>query len=177
MGAVTYETGGLLLDHGWLRFLGSGHPRLTRSMVDWNRGRTWQDLASPPAILLVADDVLGGLFAVNGGALPGSPGHVHYFAPDTLGWESLEVGYTDFLAWALSGDLDTFYADYRWEGWEAEVAALSGDQGLSVYPFLFAEGPPIDQRSRKPVPMAELFDFQLDAREQLGPTREKAPRA
>ena len=29
MGAVAYETGGVLVDDGWLRFLGSGHPRLT----------------------------------------------------------------------------------------------------------------------------------------------------
>lgn len=175
MGAITYETGGLLLDHGWLRFLGSGHPRLKRSIVDWNRGRTWQDPASPPAILLVADDILGGLFAVNGGALKGAPGHVHYFAPDTLDWESVELGYTEFLGWALSGDLDTFYAGYRWEGWETEVGALSGDQGLSVYPFLFAEGPPIHERSRKAVPMSELFDFQLEARQQLGPAKEDDP--
>jgi hypothetical protein len=26
MGAVAYETGGVLVDDGWLRFLGSGHP-------------------------------------------------------------------------------------------------------------------------------------------------------
>ena len=39
MGAVVYETGGLLVDHGWLRLLGSGHPRLPRSMPVWNRVR------------------------------------------------------------------------------------------------------------------------------------------
>ena len=31
MGAIVYETGGLLIDHGWLRILGSGHDRLPRS--------------------------------------------------------------------------------------------------------------------------------------------------
>ena len=30
MGAVVYETGGILIDHGWLRILGSGSPRLPR---------------------------------------------------------------------------------------------------------------------------------------------------
>src|SRR5438105_2276535 len=43
MGAVVYETGGLLIDDGWLRLLGSGHERLPRSLPAWNRGRTWTD--------------------------------------------------------------------------------------------------------------------------------------
>ena len=28
MGAVIYHSGGILVDHGWIRILGSGHPRL-----------------------------------------------------------------------------------------------------------------------------------------------------
>ena len=28
MGAIVYESGGILVDHGWLRILGSGHARL-----------------------------------------------------------------------------------------------------------------------------------------------------
>ena len=37
MGAVIFETGGILIDEGWLRILGSGHPRLPRSLPDWNK--------------------------------------------------------------------------------------------------------------------------------------------
>jgi hypothetical protein len=74
MGAIVYETGGILVDDGWVRILGSGHPRLPRTLPDWNRGRTWIDEAAPPPCLLVADDVIGGLFAVNGGVFPGKPG-------------------------------------------------------------------------------------------------------
>jgi hypothetical protein len=40
LGAVVYETGGILADDGWLRVLGSGHPRLRRSLPEWNRGRS-----------------------------------------------------------------------------------------------------------------------------------------
>src|SRR5689334_10661662 len=36
MGAIIYETGGVLVDRGWLRFLGSGHPRLARTLPGWN---------------------------------------------------------------------------------------------------------------------------------------------
>ncbi|WZB72845.1 DUF2625 family protein [Achromobacter xylosoxidans] len=38
MGAVAHGTGGLLIDGGWLRVLGSGHPRLTRDIASWNSG-------------------------------------------------------------------------------------------------------------------------------------------
>ena len=79
IGAIIYETGGLLIDHGWLRVLGSGHPRLPRSLPGWNKGRTRMDRPDLPAYCLIADDVLGGFFALNGGDLPGEPRHVRYF--------------------------------------------------------------------------------------------------
>ncbi len=167
MGAVAYETGGLLIDHGWLRVLGSGGGRLGRSILSWNRRSTWTDPSVPPPVLMVADDVLGGVFAINGGALEGELGHAHYFAPDSLNWESLGNGYSDFLHWALTGDIESFYETERWPGWESEVEELSSDQGLSVYPFHFTEGPPIAERSRRAIPMTELFDLQLDIKGQL----------
>lgn len=167
MGAIAYKTGGLLVDRGWLRILGSGHPRLPRDLAGWNRGRTWTDEQSPP-LLLVADDVVGGSFALNGGAFAGPPGSVHYFAPDTLRWEPLGMGYSAFLTWAFTGDLEEFYASVRWPGWAEEVASLSGDEALSIYPFLCAKGPPVGERSRRAVPMAQLYDLQLDLQRQLG---------
>ena len=81
MGAIVYETGGLLIDHGWLRILGSGHSRLPRSLASWNEGRTMFGDERPPGYLLVADDVLGGFFAINGGSLGPEQGSVFYFAP------------------------------------------------------------------------------------------------
>jgi Protein of unknown function DUF2625 len=171
MGAVVYETGGILIDRGWLRILGSGHPRLPRTLPGWNRGRTWVDGQSAPPILIVADDVLGGSFAINGGALEGPPGLVHYFAPDRLQWESLDKGYSEFFQWTLRGDLQTFYEGYRWPEWAADVPMLPGDAAFSIYPFLWAEGPPIGERSRKAVPMAELFGLQFDIRRQVAEGR------
>ena len=60
MGAIVYETGGVLFDRGWLRVLGSGHERLTRTLPGWNEGRC-------DGFYLVADDAVGGFFAINGG--------------------------------------------------------------------------------------------------------------
>ena len=91
MGAIAYETGGILIDHGWLRVLGSGHQKLPRSIVEWNLNRS-------SGYLLVADDAVGGFFSINGGALGSDQGLMYYWAPDTLEWESLAL------------DTQTFYA-------------------------------------------------------------------
>jgi hypothetical protein len=157
MGAVIYETGGLLIDHGWLRLLGSGHPRLPRSLPNWNLGRSWLNFAASPPFLLIADDVVGGFFAINGGPLGEEVGAVYYFAPDCLEWEKTGVGYSDFVCWSLSGDLEGFYQDYRWPGWQVEVQRLAGDQGWSIYPFPCTSGPPFGERHRGIVPLDELY--------------------
>mgnify|MGYP000969392700 FL=1 len=36
-----------------------------------------------PGYLLVADDVLGGFFEINGGAFDGKAGNIFYYAPDS----------------------------------------------------------------------------------------------
>src|SRR5262245_58532849 len=56
LGAIIYETGGLLVDHGWIRILGSGHPRLPRSLPHWNLGRSVEKIGGSPTFVLVADD-------------------------------------------------------------------------------------------------------------------------
>lgn len=161
MGAIVYETGGLLIDHGWLRILGSGHSRLPRSLASWNEGRTMFADGESPGYLLVADDVLGGFFAINGGSLGAEQGAVFYFAPDTLEWECLNLGYSEFLIWCLQGDVAGFYESLRWPGWEQEISTLGGDQAISIYPFLSAKGPLIAERQRGVVPIAELFSMHV----------------
>ena len=161
MGAIVLHTGGLLVDSGWIRILGSGHPRLPRSLPGWNFERGLPESDDPPAYLLVADDVLGGFFALNGGRFAASGHGVWYFSPDTLEWEDMGCSYSELLVWALSGDVDGFYEHTRWPGWEAEVGALPGDVALAVYPFLSCEGPPIAERTRSAVPIAELFELHV----------------
>jgi hypothetical protein len=161
MGAIVYETGGLLVDSGWVRILGSGHPRLPRSLPGWNEGRTLLGRGHAPPFLLVGDDVLGGLFAVNGGGLGLTRGNVFYFTPDSLEWEDLDRGYSEFIRWCLCGDLAFFYEGTRWPGWENDVAVLGGDQAYSIYPPLWAQGPPVQERDRRPVPLAELYSLYI----------------
>jgi hypothetical protein len=157
MGAVVYHSGGLIFDHGWLRVLGSGHVRLRRTLPGWNRTCAPAGATSPEGCYLVADDVLGGFFAMNGGRWEGEMGMVHYFAPDSLEWESLDVKYTEFLQWCFSGDLKTFYKTHRWRGWKKEIAKLGGDEGIAIFPFLSCEGPKISERNRGVVPVEEQY--------------------
>lgn len=59
LGAVVHETGGLLVDHGWVRVLGAGHPRMPRSLPErsrrlvplselWSLQRSFRDESGEP---------------------------------------------------------------------------------------------------------------------------------
>jgi hypothetical protein len=161
MGAVIFNTGGILIDKGWLRLLGSGHPRLPRSISEWNKGRSRTSEGQSLGFWLIGDDVIGGFFALDGGAFGKAKGEVFYFAPDTLQWEPMNgMGYSEFLVWSLGPSLSRFYQSTRWEGWETETSALNGDQAFSIYPFLCShEGKDIGSNSRKPCSVAEVFSF------------------
>jgi len=152
LGAIAHDTGGLLIDHGWLRMLGSGNARLPRNLLDWNTARG-------EGYLLVADDAAGGFFALNGGALGGDLGAMYYHAPDTLAWEALEIGYTDFLGWALSDRLSQFYQGLRWDSWQQDMRQVSANQCISFYPFLWTEEGSVATSRRTAVDVAEHYNL------------------
>jgi len=116
---------------------------------------------SPPPCVLVADDALGGFFALNGGRF-GSGGHtVWYFAPDTLEWEDTKLGYSEFLRWSFSTALDKFYASFRWSSWLDDVAGVPADRVFFFVPPLFATGQDLGERFRSTVPIEEAFHLHL----------------
>lgn len=159
LGAVVANTGGLLVDHGWLRVLGGGHDGLPDVVTE----------ADPTANLVVVGyDVMGGQFAWLPAQPSGKP-TIHYFGPDDLAWQDMEQGYADWLYAVLAGSLTRFYDTLRWPGWEAEVGALAIDQGISAWPPPWAEeGSDLSTVSRKAVPLAELVSFYQDAARQMG---------
>ncbi len=160
MGAVAYETGGILIDFGWLRFLGSGHPKLKRTLSGWNRDRS-------NGFYLIADDAVGGFFAMNSGAFDGEQGDIWYWPPDSLEWETLELGYSGFLQWSLTEKLADFYADLRWPTWNEDVAQLAGDQCINFFPFLWTSEGSVEGSDRRAIPVSESFDLKLDLFKQL----------
>ena len=173
LGTVAYRTGGILLDRGWIRILGGGHPRIGGGLRYWNASLGGQPLDPPvDQALIVAYDVLGGFFALNGGKWPGDPGLAHYFTPDTRKWEPMGLGYSELVEWAMSERLDQFYEGLRWSGWEDEIGGVGPDQAISVHPPIGFHGEdgteiPIAQRDRRPIPAREVWTFSNEIAKQL----------
>lgn len=156
MGAIVHSTGGILIDHGWIRILGAGAPRLDRSLHTWNDTMGTITTDAPPGYLVVADDVIGGYFALNGGALGDDMGKVYYFAPDTNEFEPLDISYSEFLGFCFDGDLDKFYNGMRWTNWQEEVSQLDGNMVYNFYPILgTTEAQDINKVSRRAVSILE----------------------
>ncbi|MGX2956608.1 DUF2625 family protein [Ursidibacter arcticus] len=132
LGSMIFYTGGLLIDYGWLRILGSGNAKLSRGFFEWNFGKTFEQSGERPFHLLIADDVVGGYFAINGGGLGDKVGLVHYFHPKKQKWESIGLNYSQFLGWALTADIASFYHDLRWDNWQKEIEKVSGNQVINV---------------------------------------------
>jgi hypothetical protein len=160
MGAIAYETGGILIDGGWLRFPGSGHPKITRTLPGWNENRS-------NGYYLVADDAAGGFFAINGGAFGADVKNMYYWAPDSLEWEAMNIGFTDFFVWSLSERLAQFYENLRWPSWREDTAGLSGDRCYSFYPFLWTKEGSITTGHREQAPVQEVYDLKTDLLRQL----------
>jgi hypothetical protein len=161
MGAIVYETGGILIDGGWLRILGSGAEHMNRSMPEWNKGKAFDRYGEQPSFLLVADDVLGGFFAINGGGISNNEiGKIFYFAPDNLKWESTGLDYANFIIFCFSGALHKFYEGLRWNSWQQDVKAINGDKGILCDPLLYTKGGQnINKVKRKQVPVQQLWDM------------------
>jgi hypothetical protein len=91
---VVHHNGGLVLDHGWLRGLGSGNDEHHSASLDEINDNVTGGV-------IVAQDVLGGQFAW----MPNSAGKptICYLAPDTLRWEDCEQGYSNWLRAMIGG--------------------------------------------------------------------------
>ncbi|MFB7545627.1 DUF2625 domain-containing protein [Streptomyces zaomyceticus] len=178
LGAFMLHSGGALVDDGWLRVYGSPADDNARRMPSLARVNGYPAEADPgwrpEAGLVVAHDVLGGVFVLQGGpaeqvGLPGQPGEMVYFAPDSLSWDALGAGYAAWLSWMLAGGTEEFYEGLRWPGWQDEVRELDGDRGLTLYPPLWSEEAHRDlaATSRRVVTMAEVLGFERETSREL----------
>ena len=147
-GALALNCGGILADHGWLKVFGGGasdFPSLSNM--------------TGSGLMACAVDVIGGVFAADWGAIGAGNGEVHYWPFDTGNWEPCGFGHFDFLQWALtlSDQVDGFYRQWRWEGWESVVDGLPPDIGIGLSPPPWSrEGQDIDNVSRRAIPMVEI---------------------
>ncbi len=169
MGAIVYMTGGILIDNGWIRILGSGSEKLKRSLPEWNKGKAYKEFGEPCLFLLIADDAVGGFYLLNNGEFGKDLGKVYYFAPDTLEFEPLDLTYSDFLYFCFNGNLKGFYQDYRWKNWENDISKLNGDEVYNFFPYLWTkEGKNIENASKKVIQIEEQYNLNIDFRKQLG---------
>lgn len=160
LGAIALETGGVMVDGGWIRVLGAGSARLARTIAGWNGLPCDAGDAYLPGAMFVADDVLGGMYAIDVGALGAAKrGHVCYFAPGTLAWRDTGLAYGDWLKHVLL-DPDDLYVE-RWDGWERDVRSLPGTHAFLLDPAPWLPGPSFSDRARRAVTMRELRDAQL----------------
>ena len=148
LGTILYRSGGIVFD-GWVRLLASGE----RDIVSWNEALGLNNY------IIVADDVLGGLFGLD------TNEKLAYFAPDTLEWEGMNITYPQFVRWLVEGDVDKFYENFRWDNWKSEVLELGFSDGINFYPFLWAKAE--QERSRKAISLKEIVSFALEMQNQL----------
>src|SRR5215472_1320569 len=103
LGALALNSGGLIVDGGWVRVFGGGPARDGDALPGLAQVNSFPDVFDaswhPAAGLVVGHDVLGGVFALNGhdpaaAGRPGAPGQMTYFAPDTLRWEPLQMSHS-----------------------------------------------------------------------------------
>lgn len=162
LGAMALNCGGIIADHGWFRLYGGGN-ELLPDLASINGLGEPGVTSERPGFVLVGVDVLGGRFAIDGGALGVAPGEVCYYGPDSLGWDGLGGGHAAFVSAVLSGALSDVFAEMRWEGWQDEVAALALNEGISVYPPPFTEqGRDLGAASRRAISIGELQEFYRD---------------
>lgn len=168
LGSVIYNTGGIMVDNGWIRILGSGSTKLNRSVSEWNKGKSIKEYGDKPEYLLVADDAVGGFFAINYGAFGKDIKNIYYLAPNSLNWEPLGFGYGEFILFCFDSNLSSFYKGLRWSTWDQFIANLDGSKSYSFRPYLWTkEGADIDKCTRKLVTTEELFKFDLVKQKEL----------
>ncbi|WP_421944386.1 DUF2625 family protein [Pedobacter sp.] len=161
LGSVIYNTGGIMVDNGWIRILGSGSERLTRDVAEWNKGKTIKEYGDNVPYLLVADDAIGGFFAINYGGLGKDVKNMYYLEPNSLTWQPLGAGYGEFLIFCFDSDLSKFYKGLRWNTWNQFIGNLEDTKTYSFRPYLWEAGTDIEKCTRKLVGIEEMYRFNI----------------
>lgn len=111
--------------------------------------------------LVVATDVLGGLFAICRDPKDDSYGDIFYLQPECLEWENSGMDYSEFLVWLAHEDLDAFYEDVRWEGWRDITARVGVDSVIKFTPDAWMADCDFSASPRQIVPFKKQLDEEL----------------
>lgn len=155
--SVVMNCSGICIDN-WIRILGQGSEK-RNGVLYYN---TLIDDSCLDGMFIVANDVVGGIYAINISRFENEKSIVWYFAPDTLQWESLGMKYLDFIAWTACGNTSEFYETMRWNEWIMDCKNIEFDSGYLIYPFLWANECDINSANRKKVSFDELMKLNFD---------------
>jgi hypothetical protein len=164
LGALAYECGGLVVDSR-VRVLGGGTAEVHASLKSWN-GLPGEVMPIERGMVRVGFDAFGGVFALDGGALGPGDGMVHYFAPDSLAWEPLELGHSAWLHWLITepDQVAQFYDVFTWADWKLDLSRLTFDQALSLTPPPWSpQHKDLVQVTRRAAPAAEVVKELFEA--------------
>ena len=161
LGAVIVNSCGIVFDN-WVFVIGqsSGNYGILNFSEKMNYDSN--------GLLVVATDIVGGVFALNMGRFAEDQGMVWYFAPDTLKWESLEMKYSGFIAWLTQGDLSGYYSSMKWTDWRKDAESVSFGEGILIYPYLWAKECNIETASKTVVPLSEILRMNDDFSKRIG---------
>lgn len=151
--SVIINCGGIIFDN-WIRFYGSG----ILNIIEKNNIIDNNDMD-----IVIGEDIIGGLFGIK-------ENMIYYFAPDSLRWESLDIGYVQLMTWLINTPekVNQFYENNRWENWKQDVKNLKIDEGIFIYPYLFTEeNISVNERSRRNVSMMEIIEMNKEFTKQL----------
>jgi hypothetical protein len=160
LGSIVLNTSGIVLDN-WIRILGYDSES-NRGILSYNAIGTDGNATKIDKMLIIADDVVGGVFALNAGKFSVGTGDVWYFASDTLEWELLEMKYSEFIAWVAQGNIDEFYSSMRWSTWKKDSKSVKFDEAILIYPFLWSNEIQLETADKKIVPVEELLSINLE---------------
>ena len=108
--------------------------------------------------LVVATDVLGGLFAMCQKETSNSFGDVFYLQPECLEWEPTGFGYSELLVWLANDDIDAFYQDVRWEGWRDMSSHVGVDSAIRFTPDVWFKDCDFSASPRQIVPFKDVLE-------------------
>ncbi|MGG3521290.1 DUF2625 family protein [Bacillus pseudomycoides] len=157
LGSIVYNTSGIIVDD-WIRILGSDSEK-NRGILSYNLVNKDGVATKIDKMLIVADDIVGGVFALNAGKFSIGVGHIWYFAPDTLEWESLDMKYSEFITWIAQGNMNEFYSTLRWNTWKEDSEIVKFDEAILIYPFLWSNELQLEKADKKIVPAKELLNI------------------
>ncbi|WP_255291887.1 DUF2625 family protein [Bacillus pseudomycoides] len=157
LGSRVYNTSGIIVDD-WIRILGSDSEK-NRGILSYNLVNKDEVATKIDKMLIVADDIVGGVFALNAGKFSIGVGHIWYFAPDTLEWESLDMKYSEFITWIAQGNMNEFYSTLRWNTWKEDSEIVKFDEAILIYPFLWSNELQLEKADKKIVPAKKLLNI------------------